>query len=173
MRTSECKLEPLPGERARSWPSEQARALPFGRTLRVDAGLGSVEIASADGVVELSVRCTAEGCELRFASAQLALSTPGRLDVRCRELVVEAEQQLELNSGGNFASRIAGSSSTTVSGRLSADADELFLHTQRGDALIQANDYVRLVGEKILLNSEQERRPSRDQLEAFWRRLGL
>jgi hypothetical protein len=139
----------------------------------VDRALGTVQIASPDGMVELSVRCTAQGCVLSFANAQLELSTAGRLDVRCRELVVEAEQRLELNSGGDYSSRIGGSSSTNVSGRLEADADELFLHTQRGDALIKANDYVRLVGEKVLLNSEQERRPMRDQLEAFWRGVGL
>jgi hypothetical protein len=149
------------------------RPLPFGRMLHVDAALGTVHIANPDGLVELSVRCTAEGCVLSFASAQLALATSGRLDVRCRELVVEAEQRLELNSGGDFTSRIGGCSTTTVSGRLETDADEMFLHTQRGDALIQANDYVRLVGEKVLLNSEQERRPVRNQLEAFWRGVGL
>ena len=156
-------------------PSHLAKTQPlaFGRTLHVDPGLGSVAISSPDGTVELSVRCTPEGCVLSFASAQLALTTPGRLDVRCRELVVDAEQRLELNSGGDFSSSVGGSSTTTVSGRLEADADELFLHTQRGDALIQANDYVRLVGEKVLLNSEQERRPTRDQLEAFWRGMGL
>lgn len=152
---------------------EMVHALAFGRALRVQPELGTVEISSPDGVVELSVRCTPGGCVLRFASAQLELATPGRLDVRCRELVVDAEQSVALSSGGDFTSHIAGNSTTTVGGRLQADADELFLHTRRGDALIQANDYVRLVGEKVLLNSEQERRPTRDQLEAFWRGLGL
>lgn len=152
---------------------ESVQPLAFGRALRVDPALGTVEISSPDGVVEVSVRCTPDGCVLRFASAQLELATPGRLDVRCRELVVDAEQRLELNSGGDLSSQIGGSCTTTVGGRLHTEADELFLHTQRGDALIQANDYVRLVGEKVLLNSEQERRPTRDQLEAFWRGLGL
>lgn len=165
MSAQERKLEPS--------NAESVQPLAFGRRLHVDPELGTVEISSPDGLVELSVRCTPAGCVLRFASAQLALSTPGRLDVRCRELVLEAEQRLELNSSGDFASRVDGSSTTTVSGRLEADADEMFLRTQRGDALIQANDYVRLVGEKVLLNSEQERRPTRNQLEAFWRGVGL
>lgn len=165
MTAPERKLEPV--------HPDNTRALPFGRTLHLSPALGTVEISSPDGVVELSVRCTPEGCVLSFSNAQLALSSPGRLNVQCRELVVDAEQRLELNSGGDFASRIGGASITTVGGRLETEADEMFLHTQRGDAVIQANDYVRLVGEKVLLNSEQERRPSRDQLEAFWRGLGL
>lgn len=165
MTAKERKLEPV--------NPDSRQALPFGRTLHLDPVLGTLAVSSPDGLVELSVRCTPDGCVLSFASAQLALSTPGRLDLRCRELLVDAERRLELNSGGDFASNIGGSSRTTVVGRLETDADEMFLRTQRGDALIQANDYVRLVGEKVLLNSEQERRPSRDQLEAFWRSLGL
>jgi hypothetical protein len=153
-----------PERKPESVPAQSRHPLAFGRSLQLDSNLGTVEITNPDGLVELSVRCTAEGCELRFASARLALSSPGRL---------EAEQRLELNSGGDYASRIGGSASTSISGRLETEADEVFLHSQRGDALIQANDYVRLVGEKVLLNSEQERRPARDQLEAFWRKLGL
>jgi hypothetical protein len=110
---------------------------------------------------------------LSFTTANLALSAPGKLDVRCAEFVVEASQRLTLNTEGDFASRVGGNATTLVSGRVETEADELFLRTTRGDALIQANDYVRLAGEKILLNSEHERRPMRDQLEAFWRGLGL
>jgi hypothetical protein len=152
---------------------QRLQPLAFGRSLHVDSELGTVEITSPEGVVELSVRCTSEGCVLRFANARLALSTPGRLDVRCQELVVDAAQRLELHSGGDYTSTVGGSSTTTVGGRIEADADEMFLHSRRGDTLLQANDYVRLVAEKVLLNSEQERRPTRDQLEAFWRGVGL
>lgn len=172
-------MRPVEAKKAQQQPSpkpiplESGGPLPFGRSLHVDPELGTVEISTPDGVVELSVRCTADGCVLRFASARLSLSTPGHLDVRCQALVVDAERRLELNSGGDYVSRVGGSSTTHVGGRLEADADELSLCAQRGDALLQANDHVRLVGERVLLNSEQERRPARDQLEAFWRGLGL
>lgn len=160
-------------ERSPQPQAQSLQLLAFGRRLHVDSDLDTVEITSPEGVVELSVRCTSEGCVLRFASTRLVLSTPGRLDVRCQELVVDAAQRLELNSGGDLTSRVGGSSTTTVGGRIEADADEMFLCSRRGDTLLQANDYVRLVGEKVLLNSEQERRPTRDQLEAFWREVGL
>lgn len=147
--------------------------LASGRRVQIDRGSSTLSISSPDGQVELTVRSTADGCVLSFATANLALSAPGKLDVRCAELVVETSERLTLNSDGDLSSRVGGNATTVVSGRVETEADELFLRTTRGDALIQANDYVRLVGEKILLNSEHERRPTRDQLEAFWRGLGL
>lgn len=147
--------------------------LASGRRVQIDRESSTLSISSPDGRVELTVHSTAEGCVLSFSTAHLALSAPGKLDVRCAELTIEASQSMSLNSDGDFSSRVGGHATTLVSGRVETEADELFLRTTRGDALIQANDYVRLAGEKILLNSEHERRPTRDQLEAFWRGLGL
>jgi hypothetical protein len=157
----------------RTRPAPIEHELASGRRVQIDHSSSTLSISSPDGQVELTVRATADGCVLSFATANLALTAPGKLDVRCTELVVEASERLTLNSEGDFASRVGGNATTLVSGRVETEADELFLRTTRGDALIQANDYVRLVGEKILLNSEHDRRPTRDQLEAFWRGPGL
>jgi hypothetical protein len=161
---------PLRNERA---PRPIEHELASGRRVHIDRDASTLQIKSPEGQLELTLRCTPDGCVLSFSALNLELSTPGKLDVRCAELVVDARERLELNTGGDYSSRVAGTCSTRVAGRVETEADELFLSTTRGDALIQANDYVRCVGEKILLNSEQERRPSRDQLEAFWRGLGL
>lgn len=146
--------------------------MPSGHRVEVDASASVVRIASAEGRVELTVRCTAEGCVLQFTTADLALSAPGKLSLECDELAVNARRRLELNTQGDWASQIDGHSVTRVAGRHETHADELELRANRGDALLRANDRVRLVGEQILLNSE-EGQATRDQLEAFWRSFGL
>jgi uncharacterized protein (DUF2345 family) len=144
-----------------------------GHRVEVSAGANTVRITNPEGRVELTVRCTAQGCVLEFATADIALSAPGKLSLECDELAIDARRRLELRTQGDCESHIAGHSITRVGGRAETHADELELRANRGDALLRANDRVRLVGEQILLNSELEGQATRDQLEAFWRSLGL
>lgn len=147
--------------------------LSSGHRVDVRAGESIVRISNPEGRVELMVRCTAEGCVLEFATADLALSAPGKVSLQCEELAVDARRRLELNTEGDWVSHVAGHSTTRVGGRAETHADEVELRANRGDALVHANDRVRLVGEQILLNSEDGGQTSRDQLEAFWRSFGL
>jgi 6-phosphofructokinase len=154
-------------ERSSGWQ------LPSGHSLQVERATSTIRVSNPEGRVELTVRCTAEGCVLDFASAEVTLSAPGKLSLHCAELEVQTTQRLELSTDGNFASRVAGNSVTVVTGRSETRADELSLAATGGDATFYANDYVRVNGEKILLNSEHEGRGTRDQIETFWRMIGL
>jgi hypothetical protein len=153
--------------------SPSGHIMSSGHRVEVSASASTVRIASPLGRVELTVRCTAQGCVLEFATADICLSAPGKLSLECDELAVEARRRLELNTQGDWVSQVAGNSVTRVGGRAETHADELELRANRGDALVHANDRVRLVGEQILLNSELEGQATRDQLEAFWRSFGL
>ncbi|HKO94620.1 MAG TPA: hypothetical protein VJU61_25875 [Polyangiaceae bacterium] len=161
------KISPADAERTSGW------LLRSGHSVSVDAAASTLRVSSASGRVELTVRCTAEGCVLDFATADLTLAAAGKLALHCAELEVQATERLELNSDGDWSSRIAGNSVTTVTGRSETRADELSLSATGGDATLYANDHVRVNGEKILLNSEHEGRGTRDQIEAFWRMIGL
>jgi len=161
---TEKKME---AERTSGWE------LRSGHTVAVDAAASVLRVSSASGRVELTVRCSAEGCLLDFATADLTLAAPGKLALHCAELEVQASQRLELNTDGDWASRVAGNSVTVVTGRSETRADELSLAATGGDATLYANDYVRVNGEKILLNSEHGGRDTRDQIETFWRMIGL
>lgn len=157
---------------ASSSPAD-TRSLDSGHRVDVNPNESVVRISNAEGRIELTVRCTAEGCMLEFATGDLALSAAGRVSLQCEELVVDTRRRLELNTEGDWASHVAGHSTTRVGGRSETHADEVELRANRGDALVHANDHVRLVGEQILLNSEHEGLASSDQLEAFWRSFGL
>jgi len=151
----------------------RGQRLPSGHGVTIDASASTVRIENPEGRVELTVRCTAHGCVLEFATADISLSTPGKLSLECDELSVNARSRLEFSTQGDWESQVAGHSVTRVAGRAETHADELELRATRGDALLHANDNVRVVGEQILLNSELEEVRTRDQLEAFWRSFGL
>jgi hypothetical protein len=104
-----------------------------------------------------------------FDSANLALSTPGKVSLSCGEFKVDAKEKLELRTQGNWLSAVAGHSETRVTGRAELRADEIALEATGGDARLCANDDVRVVGERILLNSEHEGSLTKDQIESFWR----
>jgi hypothetical protein len=163
-RNAETKTE---AERPGGWQ------LRSGHSLEVEAATSTLRVSNPEGRVELTVRCTAEGCVLDFASADLTLAATGKLALHCAELEVQTSQRLELSTDGDYASRVAGNSVTLVTGRSETRADELSLRATGGDATLYANDYVRVNGEKILLNSEHEGRGTRDQIETFWRMIGL
>ena len=158
---------------ASSLESNAALLLRTGHRVDVNESSSLVRISNPEGRVELTVRCTADGCVLEFATAELALSAPGKVALQCDELAVDARRGIALNTDGDWTSQVAGHSTTRVGGRAETHADEVEIRANRGDALVHANDRVRLVGEQILLNSENEGLTSKDQLEAFWRSFGL
>ena len=145
-----------------------------GHIVEVDAAAGTVRVSNAAGHVELFVRATARGCSLEFASTELQLSAADKLTLECAELRLHASEHLQLHSRGQLTTHVAGDSTSIVAGRSETQAEELALSATRGDAVLYANDRVRVVGEQILLNSEHERQPStRAELEALWERFGI
>lgn len=170
--TPKNERNPSLGEASRTLEGPD-HTLDSGHRVQLDVRQNLLRISNAAGRVELTVRCTADGCVLEFGSADVALSAPGKVSLECEEFAVAARQRIEFSTDGDYESRVAGHSVSRVSGRAETHADELELRATRGDALVHANDRVRLVGEQILLNSELEGQPTRDQLEAFWRSLGL
>lgn len=154
-------------------PVASVRGVPLasGHAIEVDARESVLRISNPEGRVELTVRCTDRGCVLEFNSAELALTAPGKLSLDCEELAIRTQRSLELSSEGDCVSRVGGSSLTQVRGRSELRAEELELVATRGDAAMRANDHVKLVGEKVLLNSEQQGQ-TLEELEQFWKSFG-
>lgn len=146
--------------------------LASGHTLEVNPGGSTLQVSNPEGRVELTVRCTAEGCVLDFSTTNLQLSAAGKVSLECEEFALKTQHTLELSSDGDLISRVGGASVTQVQGRSETRAAELELVATRGDAAVRANDHVRLVGEQILLNSEHPKQ-TQDELEAFWKHFGM
>jgi hypothetical protein len=152
-------------------PRTVAHALPSGRRVEVALDQETVRIYGAEGHVELLVSCTPAGCVLQFETANLSLHNQGKIDVRCEELNVETTKTLSFHSGGDISTKGEGGCTTEVAGAIETRADAIHLQARAGDAVVEANDFVRMKGEQILLNSDDDPREKQRQLEAFWKSL--
>jgi len=148
-------------------------ALASGHSVRIDAASNRLQVTSPAGRVELTVRCTERGCVLEFSDGEIQLRSSSTIAVQCEELKLQARSRLELETLGELSTRVGGNYETTVAGRAQFESDDIELRARRGDAYVYANDNVRLVGEKILLNSEHERVTPSDHFERIWKVLGM
>lgn len=143
-------------------PRTVEHALPSGRRVEVGLDAETVRIVSAEGRVELTVKCTEAGCVLQFETANLSLQNQGKINLQCEELNVETSKQLSLHSQGSV---------TTHAASIRTRADEIHMQATVGDAVVQANDFVRMNGEQILLNSDDDPREREKQLHDLWSKL--
>jgi hypothetical protein len=97
-----------------------------------------------DGRVSLSIEVTANGPILRFDGPGLAIETTGPLAINAETLSLHGRQGLTLSSGGDAGIQIAGS--------LESSARIQTIRAELGDVCLKANDDVRLIGERVLLN---------------------
>jgi uncharacterized protein (DUF2345 family) len=120
--------------------------LPSGRAVTVEGGASDrITVRNPQGLVELSIRFTAEGPVLSFAAAAIDLTSEGEIRVDCERLSLRARKELTLTSGGDLRESVAG--------RASLEAHDVRIEARRGDVAVKANDDVRLDGERVLLNS--------------------
>ena len=128
--------------------------LPSGRvvTARVEQGEERVTIQSRDGLVELEVRLTPEGPVLRFRAADIELSSKGDVRVDCDRFEVRAAREIVHKTEGDLKQEVGGDASLHAGGELSQKARRARIEAERGDVEIEANDDVRLLGERIKLN---------------------
>jgi hypothetical protein len=170
--SSSAEVQPSPGPLAELMmlprdgrtPRTVEHALPSGRRVEVALDTETVRIVGAEGRVELTVKCTEAGCVLQFESANLSLRNQGKIDLQCEELNVQTSKQLSLHSEGPISTNAAS---------IKTRADEIHMQATVGDAVVQANDFVRMKGEQILLNSDDDPREREKQLRDLWSKLTL
>lgn len=127
---------------------------PKNGILLIDAGAsqGSITIRWKQGqaVVELQ-------------DAQVQVSSPGELSFHCERFCVQADQSIELQSQGRVHA--------TAMQDMQLSAQSLSLRATLGDLMLRANDFVRAIGEKILLNTDTCPEASRRHSQAYLARL--
>jgi hypothetical protein len=97
-----------------------------------------------DQQIRLTIEVTEKGPVLRFDGPALEIQTTGPLSINAEMLSLHGRQGLSLSSGGNGEIRVAGD--------LNASARIQNIRAELGNVNVTANDHVRLVGERVLLN---------------------
>jgi hypothetical protein len=116
-------------------------------------GIDRLTVRGPEGVVELSVRFTAEGPVLAFSAASIALATRGDMSLNCETLRVRARGGIVMDAAGDLEQRIGGRQVVDVAGSAAIEAQDVSIRARLGDVGVTANDDVRIDGERVLLNS--------------------
>jgi hypothetical protein len=115
------------GERPEDAPLESL--LAEGRRLSVSPEGRVIRVSDEKGEIELTVEITETGPRLRFRGADILLEGTGRLALSGEEVEVRSEKAV------------------TIEGHA------VEVRSRRGDVKVDANDDVRINGERIFLNS--------------------
>lgn len=112
--------------------------------LRREANVDTLELFGRGGKLVLAIEVTESGPVLRFEGAGLTLKAAGELVLDAKKLTLHAEESLALSSGGDLELRAAGD--------IHSVAREQTITAELGDVRVEANDDVRLDGERVLVN---------------------
>ncbi|MCY0991937.1 hypothetical protein OV203_32670 [Nannocystis sp. ILAH1] len=112
--------------------------------LRRDPAVDTLELFGRDGKVVLAIEVRETGPVLRFEGAGLTLKAAGELVLDAKKLTLRSEEALSLSTGGDLELIAAGDLRSTA--RVQTITAEL------GDVRVEANDDVRIDGERVLVN---------------------
>ncbi|HEY0137070.1 MAG TPA: hypothetical protein VGB85_23465 [Nannocystis sp.] len=112
--------------------------------IRRAPGSDTLELIGRDGRLVLAIEISERGPVLRFEGPALTLRASGELALEARHLTLRADESLALVSGGDLHLVAAGDLHSTA--RIQTITAEL------GDVKIEANDDVRIDGERVLVN---------------------
>lgn len=119
--------------------TEPGLPLAHGQSLRIASADGDaqrLQIVSPNGHCSLEIQITETGPVLRLVGAEVTLSVEGKLQIEADDLKLRGRDAVTISSDGEIRSQ----------GR------SQLLESQRGDVRLQANDDVRLQGERVRVN---------------------
>ena len=119
--------------------SAALEAKPLGATLRLRH--------PEQSPLTLEIAITASGPVIRASAAALEIDAATDIIARCERFAVEARESVILR-GGEIIQEAAGT--------LRASGGALELNADTGDVRVHANDDVKLLGERVLLNCDRE-----------------
>lgn len=111
--------------------------------IRAADGGDVLELRSAEGGLTLSLRLTSEGAVLELGGS-LSLRAAGSIRIEAEQLELHGRDGLALTSGGDITMATPGDMTT--------EARIQRMRSTLGNVEIEANDDLRLDGERVLVN---------------------
>jgi hypothetical protein len=105
----------------------------------------TLELEAPDGRVCLRVKLHPDGPAVELEAASLAISARGELRLGAKDITLAAERSIAVTAGADLT--VASEQSLTLRGR------DQHLESTHGDIHIDANDDVRVDGERVRLNA--------------------
>ncbi len=127
--------------------NENSFALSYGRFLKISSGSNHRDIftvSNREGMIELEITITEKGPVLQFNTVDMKIASKGRVRIDCEDFYVHAKGRIKYSSDGDLIQQANGDMSTTA--RICS------VKARRGNINLDANDDVKIKGERILLN---------------------
>ena len=112
--------------------------------LRRNGESDTVELIGGDGKVVFAIEVSERGPVLRFEGPSLTLKAAGELALSAKKLTLHAEEALALRTGGDLELCAAGEIRSTATAQT--------IVAELGDVRLDANDDVKIDGERVLVN---------------------
>jgi len=103
-----------------------------------------IHLRGREGRTALTIEVTPAGPILRFDGPGLSIQTTGPLTIESERIALHGREGLSLSSGGDAAIRVQGD--------LELSARVQTIRAELGNVEVHANDDVRFIGERVLLN---------------------
>lgn len=103
-----------------------------------------IQLCDARGRLTLSIQVTDSGPVLRFEGQGLRIQAAGELTLEAEELRLHGRKGLNLTTGGDLA--------LVADGDLASEARIQEIRARLGNVNIEANDDVRIDGERVMVN---------------------
>ena len=135
-------------------------ALPSGYSVNVDADGEQLVVRAPGGKVCVRIALTPEGPQVEIEAGSIALRSAGESALSGSRLTLEGREGIVLRSGTDM--------SIDVDGAMRSTALEHHIEATTGNIHVEANDDVKVDGERIRLNSPEPatlRRLDREQIE--------
>jgi hypothetical protein len=116
------------------------------QVLRLERGPDGdlIQLCDARGRLTLSIQVTDSGPVLRFEGQGLRIQAAGELTLEAEELRLHGRTRLNLTTGGDLA--------LVANGDLASEARIQEIRARLGNVNIEANDDVRIDGERVMVN---------------------
>lgn len=134
-----------------STPSVHTMELIGEHELQIQRAFGNdvIRIVNPEGRVGITISVTRDGFTLNLEGAGLRLATTGTLGISAERLALHGEKGIDITTGGDATIRAAGD--------MHSEARVQNITATLGNVNVQANDDVRVDGERIRLNSPEVR----------------
>lgn len=104
-----------------------------------------VHLKAPDGRICVTISLRPEGPAVEVRAGSLSIAAEGDLSIDCARLSMRAEEDISIRAGRDV--------SMSAEGALKTEAFSQHIKARLGDVRVEANDDVRLDGERIRLNS--------------------
>ena len=131
-------------------PLKQGHSL----TILDKKGSDVVQVRNAEGLTLFTIEITEQGTNLNIGAKNINLIAEDKLNLSGNEITIDSTKKTVLTSRGDYENKIEGNYNSETKGDSLNVAKTHTVKASLGDVKLQANDDIKLNGERVKLNCD-------------------